>query len=719
MPRFDFGTSLRITRCVTCNAVTRNQGCQVTQRVYCKQCFQDHAVACSHCMPGLASVADSSVVAAEVPEHEEWPRSVSDPSVIRKGSPWKRLCSDESWQLANGRGESPRTAAKAAGDMGPPQLLPMPPLPPSASSASMRGRAAFGSTPRGFSASPAPEPVPALIQVTDFIGEPAPGGALAVGPRQKPGIDSAETLARIDALEAVTIGQQKQLERLIGLHQAQIEDGLAERQLQVRELEELWSVTESMRSDFATLLQCLQDLACVQIPALGRTTIAASEQLGMLGAALFASDAAAEAILSAAGMNAMAALRSCSTGLKAAVCESAFYEHKRMRRSSSRERLLADALHPPHMKEQPKGCPSRSPAPRPTPSRRSRTSLPERFTRSAHDIFAIGGCSHDAGEVQASTIAQRLRVSASGTCTSSWETLPGMAVARQGHRIAFHDGFLYVVGGRNDSAALSSCERFSVERARWEVLPALQNARSAHSLAVFGTSLVAVGGLLDDGQSTASCECMSLPAGPWLAGPSLATPRQSHQSVLSERLLIAVGGYCHGADVELTCEYLTRGEGEMKCWEPCPALPKLADAKPTRLQAAALGDDLYIVMTVEGAKSPPPLYRLSGSTWELLPRPMLIHHCEVVVDVGDRLLIFGRLSHHRHVGVCQCFNPCVGQWEHVPPLQLERTSCEVAAIAGCVYVFGGSSRQEEDDSMDAESFVPSSTVAYADDSHAP
>lgn len=84
------------------------------------------------------------------------------------------------------------------------------------------------------------------------------------------------------------------------------------------------------------------------------------------------------------------------------------------------------------------------------------------------------------------------RVFAFNIDTQTWRSVADMPTAKATKAVV-HEGYIYVVGGYNNKAAMNVFERFNIADNTWESLPSLPQAISANSIAVIGNKLFSFG----------------------------------------------------------------------------------------------------------------------------------------------------------------------------------------------------------------------------------
>lgn len=132
---------------------------------------------------------------------------------------------------------------------------------------------------------------------------------------------------------------------------------------------------------------------------------------------------------------------------------------------------------------------------------------------------------------------------------NAWTSLPSMAIGRSGagksnfsgrgdFLLTFHclgvaalNQYIYVVGGFDGQAQLSSVERYDTEQQIWEMVAEIRIARSALSLTVLDGKLYAMGGF-DGQQFLAIVEVYDPVRNTWEEGTPLTSGRSGHASAV-------------------------------------------------------------------------------------------------------------------------------------------------------------------------------------------
>jgi N-acetylneuraminic acid mutarotase len=150
-----------------------------------------------------------------------------------------------------------------------------------------------------------------------------------------------------------------------------------------------------------------------------------------------------------------------------------------------------------------------------------------------------------------------------------WEVLTPMIEPRWGHRMAAHDGRLYVVGGRGPSARVL----IYTPGKNWTTGAQLPRMRDHLSVVVAGGRIWAIGGR--DPRSLARVDIYDPAADLWQAGPDLPHATSGAAEAVADEVLYIIGGeepsFLDGGVNDRHWKLDTRDPKPR--WEPVPAPP--------------------------------------------------------------------------------------------------------------------------------------------------
>jgi hypothetical protein len=122
------------------------------------------------------------------------------------------------------------------------------------------------------------------------------------------------------------------------------------------------------------------------------------------------------------------------------------------------------------------------------------------------------------------------------------------APARVNHALACTSGFIYVIGGTDDTTTIANVDRYDILNDSWSTvaIPAMSLARTGAAAAIDRWGRIWVAGGTDSSSAdTSSVEIFDpgRPALGWVAGPAMNVPRKLHGLVVDPKgTLWALGG---------------------------------------------------------------------------------------------------------------------------------------------------------------------------------
>ncbi|XP_064484982.1 uncharacterized protein LOC135397356 isoform X2 [Ornithodoros turicata] len=161
-------------------------------------------------------------------------------------------------------------------------------------------------------------------------------------------------------------------------------------------------------------------------------------------------------------------------------------------------------------------------------------------------IFLIGGVERDPA-VESPSDCPILSYDLEADTWSTRKTLP---VHRYGHKTAYIDGYIYVVGGFENFSPVNlgktssrCCFWYEVLSGRWGIMAPLNNTRAYHGLGVLGNSIYAVGGVDSNNRLLASVEVYDRSRDEWVKlNADLYSPRMAMGTCSHKDQLWVAGG---------------------------------------------------------------------------------------------------------------------------------------------------------------------------------
>ncbi|SPM40097.1 protein kinase, partial [Mycobacterium numidiamassiliense] len=227
--------------------------------------------------------------------------------------------------------------------------------------------------------------------------------------------------------------------------------------------------------------------------------------------------------------------------------------------------------------------------------------------------------------------------------TGAWETGPSLPVPLHHAAAATYHGEVVVLGGSSDSVANASNKVFALRGGNWVELPALTHARVAPAAAVAGDKLVVVGGQ-NAKQLVPQTEVFD--GSSWKDAAALPTPREHLAAVSDGSYLYAIGGRMLSADTNSAA--LERFDPASGSWTKLTPMPT-----PRGSYGAAYIDGRIVAL---GGEEPTTvlnvaeMYDIADGKWSTLPPMPTPRHAEVVATVGNTVYCIGGANRPTHEG---------------------------------------------------------------------
>lgn len=247
-------------------------------------------------------------------------------------------------------------------------------------------------------------------------------------------------------------------------------------------------------------------------------------------------------------------------------------------------------------------------------------------------------------------------------------------------------GHAYVCGGFSGLCWLESAERLDLTTGRWEPLPSMQTPRSSAACAVTAGNLHVCGGR-DCSDVLNSTERLDLATLSWHEGPAMGTAREGACLGVLDSVLTICAGKDNAGNLLSSVECLTAD-----AWVPGPPL-----TEPRAWAAAAVLDNKLYVCGGEAASGPSRSVETLAVSWNHGP-PCLEPRVEAAAAaIPKALLLLGGRGQVSLLRSVEIFDQAAQCWHSLPPYA-ELSMAATASADGFVYVFGGGSGSQLEDS---------------------
>lgn len=227
--------------------------------------------------------------------------------------------------------------------------------------------------------------------------------------------------------------------------------------------------------------------------------------------------------------------------------------------------------------------------------------------------------------------------------TGAWDTGPSLPVQLHHAAAATYHGEVVVLGGSSDTIANGSNKVFALRGSNWVELPSLTHARVAPAAAVVGDKLVVVGGQ-NAKQLVPQTEVFDGSA--WKDAGDMPTPREHLAAVSDGSYLYAIGGRMLSSDTNSAA--LERFDPASGSWTKLTGMPT-----PRGSFAATYIDGRIVAL---GGEEPTTvlnvaeMYDIADGKWSTLPPMPTPRHAEVVATVGNIVYCIGGANRPTHEG---------------------------------------------------------------------
>lgn len=244
---------------------------------------------------------------------------------------------------------------------------------------------------------------------------------------------------------------------------------------------------------------------------------------------------------------------------------------------------------------------------------------------------------------------------------------------------------IYVIGGMDGRASLTTIERHDPSSGRWEMGLSLPSERTRVAATVAGGRIYVIGGL-SGRQATSTAFRLDPADNQWETLPPMATARGACAATAVSGQVYVFGGSADGRHLLASMEMFDPQRDE---WTQMPAM----STPRGTCGAASLFGKVYAFGGSNGKQALSSAERFDPflGCWEQLP-PLKVARADFAsTTCGGKIFAIGGFADGRQlVGSVETFSPEANCWDYVMPLLQPQAACTAAATNDSVYVFGGS-----------------------------
>lgn len=244
---------------------------------------------------------------------------------------------------------------------------------------------------------------------------------------------------------------------------------------------------------------------------------------------------------------------------------------------------------------------------------------------------------------------------------------------------------IYVIGGMDGRASLTSIERHDPSSGRWEMGLSLPSERTRVAATVAGGKIYVIGGLTGR-QATSSAFRLDPADNQWETLPPMTTARGACAATAIPGQVYVFGG---SADGRVLLSSVERFDPQLNEWTQ---MPMMSTPRGT-CGAASLVGKVYAFGGSNGKLALNSAERFDPflGRWEHVPPLQVARADFATAACGGKIFAIGGFADGRKlIGSVEIFCPEANCWEFVMPLLHPQAACTAAATYDSIYVFGGS-----------------------------
>jgi N-acetylneuraminic acid mutarotase len=248
------------------------------------------------------------------------------------------------------------------------------------------------------------------------------------------------------------------------------------------------------------------------------------------------------------------------------------------------------------------------------------------------------------------------------------------------------NGKIYVIGGFDGTAGLSSVEEYDPITDTWTFKAPMNDALSQHEIAVVDTKIYVIGGTINFPNPVSATLEYNPQTNTWQTKADMPTARRNLTAAVINNKIYVIGGL-NAANQEIpTVEMF---DPRTNTWAPKANM----NIAKTNATASVVHDKIYIL---GGFKQNGPLsnieeYDPSSDIWNLLPYTIVARNLHTTAVVNEKIYIIGGGA-IPNVGISdtvEVFDPNFGTIEALESMQYARAALTSAVVNGKIYAIGG------------------------------
>jgi N-acetylneuraminic acid mutarotase len=174
----------------------------------------------------------------------------------------------------------------------------------------------------------------------------------------------------------------------------------------------------------------------------------------------------------------------------------------------------------------------------------------------------------------------------------SWATMTPMPTERCGHAIGVVHDTLYVIGGRNNTGALSVNEAYDPVTDTWSIRSPMPTSRYYHAIAVVNDKIYVIGGFNSMSGNLTTVEEYDPSTDTWSSKTDMIIPREELAAGVLNGKIYAVGGWNGSSDLNTNEEY----DPILDSWEVRASMP----TPRSGLAVGVIAESLYAIGGLQG-----------------------------------------------------------------------------------------------------------------------
>ena len=315
-------------------------------------------------------------------------------------------------------------------------------------------------------------------------------------------------------------------------------------------------------------------------------------------------------------------------------------------------------------------------------------------------------------------ISQVFLVSIANASEDSWTTKKAMLTGRVScGSVAAPNGLIYVIGGSQQvktgsSTPVGTNEAYDPKTDTWATKKAMPTPRDSFGIVIYQNKIYIIGGSVGGGSVTGVTEVYDTTTDTWETKTSMPTARSSLRANIVDGKIYMIGGLkpIDFSNVQSSPGYVNEVYDIATDTWTSKSLP--SEGGLSSAYASAVIDNKIYLFTSDTKGKSTLIYDTERDLWSYgKPIPIPVMGIPAGATMGEqapkRIYVIGATnSNEPEFTSVQIYDPETDSWSMGTPMPTSRIMSSIAVMNDYIYVFGGTSSDNERSTVANEMYTP-------------